>query len=166
MEHVEKLFPYTRSTLHSQFHIGGCSKCGYEPNNTVEEVAHKYAKDPNTVLESLNNGLTEMNSAEISITKFAELLSLKEKILLLDVREEWEYNIAHIPGSELLTEINFENMLLKSKEASYVVVVCHHGMRSMNATLYLREHGVHNAKSLSGGIDAYSLTVDKSIQRY
>lgn len=47
-----------------------------------------------------------------------------------------------------------------------VVVVCHHGLRSMNATLYLRENGVRNARSLSGGIDAYSSKLDNSIPKY
>ena len=57
-------------------------------------------------------------------------------------------------------------MIHESKNVSHVIVVCHHGMRSMNATLYLREKGVLNAKSLVGGIDAYSVKVDNLIQRY
>lgn len=166
MKDVEIQFPYTRSTLHSKFHIGGCSKCGYELSNTIEEVAKKYTKEPQDVLDALNEGLEEMSSAEISVKRFAEILNSQQKVLILDVREEWEYNIAHIPGSILLTESNFESMLLKAKEVSYVIAVCHHGMRSMNATLYLREHGVLNAKSLAGGIDAYSVQNDPSIQRY
>ncbi len=166
MKDVEILFPYTRSTLHTQFHIGGCSKCGYEPHNTIEDIAKKYSKDPHVVLESLNQGFEDMNTAEISMDKFAEIQSSSQKFIVIDVREEWEYNIAHIPGSLLLTELNFADMLLKAKEASHVIVVCHHGMRSMNATLYLREHGIHNAKSLTGGIDAYSLQIDGMIQRY
>lgn len=166
MKEVEKKFPYTRSTLHSKFHIGGCSKCGYEPHDTIEDVAKKYAKDPAEVLNSLNEGLVDMQSSEISISHFTDLLQTSKKVLIVDVREEWEYNIAHIPNSILLTEMNFENILNKAKESDEVIVVCHHGMRSMNATLYLREHGIHNAKSLTGGIDAYSLHVDKSIQRY
>jgi rhodanese-related sulfurtransferase len=185
MQDVERQFPFARSTLHSQFHIGGCTKCGYEPDNTIEEVAKKYAKDPLTILESLNHGLEDMQSSEISMTKFAELmhserLSVREvqgatctksdensgEILIIDVREEWEYNVAHIPGSILLVDTNFKEVLAKAKQASHVVVVCHHGMRSMNATLYLREQGIYNAKSLRGGIDAYSLQIDQSIQRY
>ena len=179
MKDVEILFPYTRSTLHTQFHIGGCSKCGYEPHNTIEDVAKKYSKNPNIVLESLNQGFEDMNTAEISMDKFASIykknqlqqqpeicVQVQESVLIVDVREEWEFDIAHIPGSLLLTESNFADMLLKAKEASHVIVVCHHGMRSMNATLYLREHGIHHAKSLTGGIDAYSLQIDSSTQRY
>lgn len=166
MKEVEILFPYTRSTLHTQFHIGGCSKCGYEPQNTIEDVAKKYSKDPNVVLESLIQGFEDMNSAEISIEKFTEIQKSSQKYLVIDVREEWEYHIAHIPESLLLTDLNFKSMLLKAKEALHVIVVCHHGMRSMNATLYLRENGIQNAKSLTGGIDAYSLQIDNTIQRY
>ena len=166
MKEVESTFPFTRSTLHGQFHIGGCTKCGYEPQNTIEDIANKYSKEPEVVLEALNQGYEDMMCAEISVSKFLELKNSSQKILLLDVREEWEYNIAHIPNSLLLTESNFETMLTKAKEASHVIVLCHHGMRSMNATLYLREHGIHHAKSLAGGIDAYSLEADKTLQRY
>lgn len=166
MKEIEAKFPYTRSTLHTQFHIGGCTKCGYEPEQTIDDVAKKYSKDPNMLLESLNQGFEDMNTSEISVEKFSKILASSNNILILDVREEWEYNIAHIPNSILLTETNFENMLLKAKEADQVIVVCHHGLRSMNATLYIREHGIYNAKSLAGGIDAYSLQCDQSIQRY
>lgn len=166
MKEVETRFPYARSHLHTQFHIGGCSKCGYEPYQTIEEVALKYSKKPEELLNSLNNGLFDMDNAEISIDDFVKLKDCGQNLLIIDVREEWEFNIAKLPNSVLLTEMNFETILESAKKAISVVVVCHHGMRSMNATLYLREHGIFNAKSLAGGIDAYSKKVDHSIQRY
>jgi rhodanese-related sulfurtransferase len=166
MKEVETRFPFTRSTLHSQFHIGGCANCGYEPTETIEEVAKKYSKDPAILLESLIVAFEDMNQAEIQITDFGKILQSQEHPLLIDVREEWEYNVAHIPNSILMTESNFPEIVSKSKEMRHVIVICHHGMRSMNATLYLREHGVHQAKSLAGGIDAYSLKIDPTLQRY
>ena len=166
MRDVEIKFPFARSSLHSQFHIGGCSKCGYEPDDSIEEVAQKHSKSPTDVLELLNKNIEDMNQCDISIEKFLALKNSNEKILIVDVREEWEYNIAQLPHSVLLTEKNFEQMIHESKNVSHVIVVCHHGMRSMNATLYLREKGVLNAKSLVGGIDAYSVKVDNLIQRY
>jgi rhodanese-related sulfurtransferase len=166
MQDVERLFPYARSSLRSGFHIGGCAKCGYEPNESIEEVAQKYSKDPNTLVSFLNEERANMNDCEISLDEFKTLQAEKEKLLLVDVREEWEYNIAHLPNSIRLTESNFKSVVEQSKQVSQVIVICHHGMRSMNATLYFRENGVKNARSLAGGIDAYSLHVDKSLQRY
>jgi hypothetical protein len=39
MKEVEARFPFARSLLHSKFHVGGCASCGYEPNETIEQVA-------------------------------------------------------------------------------------------------------------------------------
>jgi rhodanese-related sulfurtransferase len=47
-----------------------------------------------------------------------------------------------------------------------LVVVCHHGVRSMNVTVWLRNQGFENAQSLRGGIDAWSVEVDPNVARY
>ncbi|APJ05069.1 hypothetical protein AXG55_03700 [Silvanigrella aquatica] len=107
-----------------------------------------------------------MKKSEITIDEFALLKERNAKILIVDVREEWEYEVAHLPQSFLLTEKNFEQTVANSKNVECVIVVCHHGLRSMNATLYLRENGVGNARSLKGGIDAYSAKLDNSVPRY
>ena len=100
------------------------------------------------------------------INEFANLQKRKAKLLIVDVREDWEFEMAHLPQSILLTEKNFDQTVIHSKNVECVVVVCHHGLRSMNATLYFRENGIVNARSLQGGIDAYSSKIDNSIPRY
>jgi rhodanese-related sulfurtransferase len=52
-----------------------------------------------------------------------------------------------------------------ARDAHYVVL-CHHGMRSDMAATWLRGQGFANVRNLTGGIDAWSLTVDASIPRY
>jgi rhodanese-related sulfurtransferase len=47
-----------------------------------------------------------------------------------------------------------------------LLLVCHHGVRSMNVAAWLRNQGFENAQSLRGGIDAWSLEVDPSVSRY
>ena len=166
MKEVEVQFPFARSMLHSKFHVGGCANCGYESNETIEQVALKHSKDANAMLEALNEGIENMHKSEITVLEFSELQKRNAKILIIDVREEWEFEIAHIPNSILLTEKNFAETVASSKSLECVIVVCHHGLRSMNATLYLKENGVANARSLQGGIDAYSSKLDNSIPKY
>ncbi|KAB8031748.1 rhodanese-like domain-containing protein [Fluviispira multicolorata] len=166
MQEVETHYPFARALLHSKFHVGGCASCGYEPTETIEEVATKHKKDGIAMIEALNQGLLDMQKAEITVEEFANMYKRNAKILIIDVREEWEFEIAKIPNSTLLTEENFEMTCENSKKVECVVVVCHHGLRSMNATLYLRENGVTNARSLQGGIDLYSSKIDASIPRY
>lgn len=166
MKEVESLFPFARSLLHSKFHLGGCANCGYEPNETIEQVAAKHSKDAQAMVTTLNDGIADMQKSEITIEEFSDLQKRNAKILIVDVREDWEFELARIPNSILLAEKNFGQTVAHSKNVECVIVVCHHGLRSMNATLYLRENGIANAKSLQGGVDAYSAKLDNSVPRY
>jgi rhodanese-related sulfurtransferase len=166
MKEVETRFPFARSLLHKKFHVGGCANCGYESNETIGEVAAKHSKDVQAMVIALNEGVEDMMKSEITVEEFSDLQQRNAKILIVDVREEWEFEIARIPNSILLTEKNFKQTVDLSKNMDCVVVVCHHGLRSLNATLYLRENGISNAKNLKGGVDAYSAKLDNSILRY
>jgi rhodanese-related sulfurtransferase len=86
--------------------------------------------------------------------------------LLIDVREPWEYDIAHIIGARLLPlgQI-YEWAHTLDKNASYVVM-CHHGSRSAMACQVLQSLGFSRVVNLDGGIDAWSYVVDPSVARY
>ena len=103
---------------------------------------------------------------ELSPAEAAALLKDKQA-RLIDVREPWEYATAHVEGSEPMPmgevpararqELDPEERLL---------VLCHHGVRSMNVTAWLRNQGFENAQSVRGGIDAWSTEVDPKVPRY
>lgn len=99
-------------------------------------------------------------------------LEVKEKVgegtpfLLLDVREPWEYEAAHIPGSVLIPLGQLQARMNELDPNQEIVTVCHHGIRSQTALAILVQNGFQNVKNLSGGIDAYSLTADPTIPRY
>jgi rhodanese-related sulfurtransferase len=103
---------------------------------------------------------------EISAADAATLLK-EGKARLIDVREPWEFATAHIedgvlmPMGEVTARAHQE---LDPEER--LVVLCHHGMRSMNVTVWLRGQGFEQAQSLRGGIDAWSAEVDPTISRY
>lgn len=93
-----------------------------------------------------------------------------QKPLLIDCREESEWKTARIEGARLIPLGEFSAKLdsivdeLEDQERP-VVVHCHHGMRSLKATLLLRSRGVE-AKSMAGGIDLWSVDVDPGVPRY
>jgi len=89
-----------------------------------------------------------------------------EAFILLDVREEWEYQRAHIPDSVLIPLGEIPRRLSEFKKDDEVITVCHHGMRSASAQAFLIQQGFSNVKNMTGGIDAYSLTADTTIPRY
>ena len=102
---------------------------------------------------------------EITPREASELLT-QGKIKLLDVRTPEEYVTASVPGSVLVDQSLAQEILQTWSKDTAIVTMCHHGMRSLDAASYLRGHGFANTKSMSGGIDAWSLQIDSSIPRY
>lgn len=87
--------------------------------------------------------------------------------LLLDVREKWEYDTAHLPDTLLMPMGEVPGRAYNELDPDQpVVVLCHHGARSLNVTMWLRQQGYDHAQSLAGGIDAWSRIVDPSVPRY
>ena len=103
---------------------------------------------------------------EISAAAAAALL--KEKgARLIDVREPWEFATAHIEGSVPIPMGEVPSRAHQELDPEEpLVVVCHHGVLSMNVTVWLRNQGFENAQSLRGGIDAWSVEVDPKVARY
>lgn len=86
---------------------------------------------------------------------------------LLDVREPWEFETARMAGAKLLP---MGDVPMRARQEldpeDHIVVVCHHGVRSMNVTAWLRQQGFDKAQSMRGGIDAWSRQVDASVPTY
>lgn len=103
---------------------------------------------------------------EISPVEAAELLKEK-KARLLDVREPWEFQTASIAGSLLMPMGDVPSRANQELDPDErLIVLCHHGMRSLNTTAWLRNQGFEQAQSLRGGIDAWSAEIDPTIPRY
>lgn len=106
---------------------------------------------------------------EIEPTTLAQQLSgpPESRPVLLDVRFPDEHAFVAFPGSVLipLPELDQHPEELEALRGKRVVVYCHHGVRSLDGTAWLRSHGL-DAVSLRGGIDLYSRAVDPSLPRY
>ena len=94
-----------------------------------------------------------------------EMMQKGEKFLLLDCREPWEYQTAHIEGATLIPMREIPKRVAEIPIDHPVVVYCHSGMRSFNAASWLKRQGV-NALSMSGGIDQWSKEIDPKVPRY
>ena len=104
------------------------------------------------------------NNLQILPSEFIKIKDNKE-VFLLDVRTPDEFNIVNlggvlIPNYELLNRID---EIPKDKE---IIVMCHHGIRSMQIVNILLAHNYSKVKNLSGGIDKYAIDVDTSLARY
>ncbi|MGC2163465.1 MAG: rhodanese-like domain-containing protein [Silvibacterium sp.] len=87
--------------------------------------------------------------------------------VLLDVREPWEHEEARIEGSILMPMADVRSRAHQELDPeAHIIAICHHGVRSMSVTAWLREQGFERAQSLRGGIDAWSAEVDATVPRY
>ncbi|NWF71797.1 MAG: rhodanese [Nitrospirae bacterium] len=102
----------------------------------------------------------------ISPKELKTRLDKGDKLVLLDVREDWEYSLAKIDGSILVPLGTLPQSLTRLNRESEIIAICHHGMRSADATNFLLQQGFTNVKNLVGGIDAWSTQVDAAIPRY
>src|SRR5215472_9566330 len=104
---------------------------------------------------------------EITVAELKALRDRGGEFTLLDVREPWEYETAQIGGSKPMpmgeVPARFQQEL---DPEEHIVVVCHHGVRSMNVTAWLRQQGFEKVQSLQGGIDRWAREIDPSVPVY
>jgi rhodanese-related sulfurtransferase len=111
---------------------------------------------------------------EITVNELSEKLKSEEKFILLDVRELDELNYAKLTDSRLdvtpmsrlaQSGIDALSESVKAQEVP-VYVMCHHGNRSMQVTMWLAGQGWKNVFNVSGGIDEYARKIDRSVGVY
>ncbi len=103
---------------------------------------------------------------EISPTDAATLLT-ESKARFIDVREPWEISTASIGGSVLMPMGDMPARAHQELDPDErLVILCHHGQRSLNVAVWLRNQGFEQAQSLRGGIDAWSTQIDPTVPRY
>lgn len=92
-----------------------------------------------------------------------------EKLCLIDVREDFEWQICRIEGANLVpmnTVPGRLQELVNQADETPLIVYCHHGVRSLNVVHWLRRNGVDNCQSLAGGIERWSTEIDPAVPRY
>jgi rhodanese-related sulfurtransferase len=90
----------------------------------------------------------------------------REKPVLLDVREPWEWQRARIEGSQHIPMRELPSRLPELDPDAAVVAICHHGGRSQQVALFLEKNGFQKVHNLQGGVDAWSRTVDPAVPLY
>src|SRR5258708_3150443 len=104
---------------------------------------------------------------EITPEEVKAKLDQNDSFTLLDVREPWEVQTAAIVGTKLIPMGDVPSRAHQELDPEdHIVVVCHHGVRSMNVTGWLRQQGFENTQSMRGGIDAWSRHIDANVPTY
>ena len=105
-------------------------------------------------------------SYTITVQELKSRMDKGDKIFLLDVREPHEYEWAKIEGSKLIPLGQLPTSLNQLDRETEIVAYCHKGMRSADAVGFLLQQGFSNVKNLIGGIDSWSVEIDRAVPRY
>ena len=103
---------------------------------------------------------------QLAPTELKARLAAGDKLQLLDVRVEWEFQTAHIEGSLLIPMGQVASRIAELDSTAETVVICHHGGRSMQVAGLLEQLGFPNVINLAGGVDAWARLVDPSMPVY
>ncbi|MBS4050607.1 rhodanese-like domain-containing protein [Methylomonas rivi] len=107
-----------------------------------------------------------MPITQCTAQQLQERLQRGDKLLLLDVREAHEYAFAHVDGSIHIPLNRIPERIQELNNEQDIVAICHHGMRSQQACLFLEQYGFDRLYNLKGGIDAWSVSCDPTVPRY
>jgi rhodanese-related sulfurtransferase len=92
--------------------------------------------------------------------------SQRKTPVLLDVREPWEFDTCHIPGSKLMPMSNVPSMQEELDPEQPIVCICHHGARSMQVAAFLERAGFNDVTNLTGGVHGWAMQVDEQMPTY
>lgn len=102
---------------------------------------------------------------EITAEETKQKLDKKEAVLL-DVREPWEVATASVKGAKVIPMGELQARVQELDPDDHILVMCHHGVRSLKVTSWLREQGYGKVQSVRGGIDAWARKVDPKVATY
>ena len=160
-------FPGAQRALFRKYHIGGCSSCGFSPEETLAGVC---ARNENQNVDEVIEHIVSSHEADVAMQieprELADRIANGEPVYLLDVRTREEFEAVKLPGAHLFTQELMQEILGNESRTNLFVVYDHTGARSMDAAAYFQGHGFENVKSLRGGIDAWSAEVDPKLPRY
>ena len=139
-----------------------CPVCGDQPTIFAPIDYEQFCEGP---------GAKDWFAAEeavpsVSVREFKQRMDAGEALILIDVREPYEYEIARIAGARLIPLGELESRVDELPRTGTLVLQCHSGIRSEHAVRLLKQAGFENACNLEGGIDAWSVEVDPTVPRY
>jgi len=167
MREVLENFPGAQRALFRRYHIGGCSSCGFSPDETLAQVcARNGALDVTEVLAHIQSSHEQDAKVLIPPAELAGLLQRDPSVKLVDVRSREEFEAVHIAGSVLLSQDVMRELMASGSNTNPIVVIDHVGKNGLDAAAYFMGHGLSNVRCLRGGLDAWAREVEPKMRRY
>ena len=167
MRDVLEQFPGAQRALFRRYHIGGCSSCGFSPEETLAGVCTRNGGlDVTEVLAHIQSSHEQDAKILIAPKELAAARASDQSLRIVDVRSREEFEAVHIEGSTLLSQDAMRQIMGDGSNTRPLVVVDHQGKNALDAAAYFMGHGLQNVRCLRGGIDAWAQEVDSGMRRY
>src|SRR5437016_1373799 len=132
MREVLESFPGAQRAMFRRYHIGGCSSCAFQPEETLERVCQRNGGlDVTEVLEHLKTSHEQDAKIFITPKELAEWLARDKSLRLLDVRSREEFEAVHLEGSVLLSQLVMREILAEGTNIRPLVIIDHQGRQAL-----------------------------------
>jgi rhodanese-related sulfurtransferase len=167
MREVLEAFPGAQRALFRGYHIGGCSNCGFQPEETLQQLCDRNGNlNVAEVLHHIKSSHEQDAAIFIEPRELADWVKQDSSVRLVDVRSREEFEAVHIAGSALLSQDVMRQIMGDGSNTRPLVIIDHQGKQALDAAAYFMGHGLKNVRCLRGGIDAWAEEVDKDLPRY
>ena len=167
MQEVLEIYHGAQRALFRRYHIGGCSSCAFQPDETLEQVC---TRNGNLAVDEVLSHIQSSHEQDARILiepkQLAEWRAQDPSIRLVDVRSREEFEAVHLDGSVLLSQPVMREILAEGTNSRPLVLVDHQGKQALDAAAYFMGHGLQNVRCLRGGLDAWAQEVDPGMRRY
>lgn len=164
MQELLSIYPSAKRTLFSQYHIGGCSSCAYDNNDTIEKVSEKHDFNLKEAIAHILQ--SHEHDEQMMLTPQTAKAKLKNGAKLIDLRTREEFEQVKIAQPLFFTQELQQEIFANWEPNTEIIIYDHLGSKALDTCAWFRGHGLNNTFIIKGGIDAWSQEVDPSISRY
>lgn len=155
MEAILAVAPAAQRALFQRYHVGGCSACGFQPSDTLAQVAKDHnILDIKDVIETIIRAETLDRDRQLDPVDVRSLQGAETDFSFIDVRTPDEQELTAAGGSEPLDYDASDSYMSLPKDRR-IVFICANGDRSLDVASYFMGHGFENVYAVRGGLEAW-----------
>ena len=162
MSVILKTLPGAQRAIFARYHLGGCQSCAFSNEETLAQLC---ARSEISAAEMLDHLLISHVHDSAMLMTPAVAKTKSSEMRLVDLRTREEHDAVVIADSEFFTQ-ELQQKLFAGDSKTQILLFDHLGKNVLDQVAWFRGHGLTETYGLQGGIDAWSLEVDPSIQRY
>lgn len=164
LRELETPYPHVYEFIERKY---GLKLDASEKTLSLKDFAEKYGLPPAQILfMEIQMAIRSQHVFQIKPSDAMKLMKKNQDLKIIDVRDEWETKFGAVTNSLPLTPQLMDTILTEWDKQTPILVYCHFGVRGMDFATFLTDRGFTKVYNLSGGIDAWSDQIDRSIPKY